>query len=337
VSNPLVSIVLPLHNAESYVDRSLHQLQALTQSRGAYQFVVIDDHSTDRTRASISSWPLHLPGEVIMLEARNRGVSNARNQALESCSGEYVWFVDADDIWDQSILATLVSVADRDHSDVVICNADKKTPDGEDRGLIEDAPLQERSTGTEAFFRILEGRLQGHLWNKLFRKAILPLGPFPDQRAHSDLGAALTLLSRASLISYEPQVLYTYLQNPGSILNSRTYEWGNLIRCLEIASLEAHRYESDPRTARALLRFRYFNVVLPISNELARRMKYMGKESFASAIAAVRAQIRARDILPLAISGSRSAAARVALLSLSPRGYMKLYLRARRQRITSNT
>lgn len=329
MSTPVVSIVLPLHNAESYLDRSLSQLRSLSQSRADYQIVVIEDHSSDRTAALIESWPSQISGEVVLLKATERGVSHARNQALESCTGEYVWFVDADDVWDESILTVMVEIGDRDRSDLVICNAVKITPDGDKRGSIDDALVVEQTTGKEAFMRLLEGRLQGHLWNKLIRKSALQLAPFPDQRANSDLGGMLKLTARCDVVSYEPRALYSYIQNPGSILNSKEFEWGNLVNCLRIAQAEAKSYGTDPRAKRALLRFQYFNVVLPIASELARRTESMSKDLLTLAVADLRAQIRKKDIVNLAIAGSIVPAARIALLSLSPRTYMALYRRAR--------
>lgn len=91
---PLVSIVMPCHNAAAHLPDSVGSV--LAQSVGDWELIAVDDGSTDSTL----SWLQAHPDERIRpLSQTNRGVSAARNAGLDAARGRYVAFLDADDTW----------------------------------------------------------------------------------------------------------------------------------------------------------------------------------------------------------------------------------------------
>ncbi len=92
----LVSVVMPAFNAARYVAEAIESV--LSQSYGNLELLVIDDASTDNTAEVISPYLLDTRVKLIRLE-NNGGVANARNCAIEEASGDYIAFLDADDIW----------------------------------------------------------------------------------------------------------------------------------------------------------------------------------------------------------------------------------------------
>jgi len=327
-----VSVVLPLHNAQSYLDRTLQLLQALDRTEVDYEFVVVNDHSTDATGEIISRWQGVLEGRVILLDADQRGVAGARNQALANCSGDFVWLVDADDEWSAEIVTKMHSIARESAADVVVCNAEKRTQGGVSRGMINDAPRSEVVDGNEAYVRLLDGRMQGHLWNKLFSRNSLVGDVFPPTRAHSDLGGLLRLLPSTSRIAFLPETLYVYFLNEGSILNSREYRWRDLLECLRLAE-SGHAARRD-ETTRTLSEFKYRNVVVPIFNELARRSLDGDPSVIGPASRAVRSVITAREVAWLVRTGHSTLALQSSIIAVAPRTYCRLYRRAKRQQLT---
>ncbi|MDD7930679.1 glycosyltransferase family 2 protein [Microbacterium thalli] len=322
----LVSVVLPIHNASDYLDRTLEQLVALNTSVD-YEFVLVDDHSVDDSRSRIEQWRTCLPGDVKILDAAERGVAHARNHALSACTGEFVWLTDADDEWSPSIVSEQVTAARESNADIVVCNAVKRAPDGTKVGDITDATVEEHFGGAEALTRLLEGRLQGHLWNKLFRRAVLGADPFPPQRAHSDLGGVLRVLPKARIVSTLPRTLYTYFQNPGSILNGRLYDFSDLRSCLAIAHDRANG-GMGARTDDALRYFTYRNVVMPSLNEIARRRSTMSPATARAEAAQVRSLMRWVDSARLLRSKRPRLALQAALALANPTAYMGLYRQA---------
>lgn len=322
-----VSIILPLHNAESYVDSALRSLSSL--EGGPFEIVAVNDHSTDATAQLLEEWSTRLPA-LVVLTAEDRGVSAARNLAVSRASGDYFWFTDCDDSWDPAIVRVLRDTAVDAGADIAICNAEKRDLAGASQGLIEDAPVAETSSGSEVLERLLTGRVQGHLWNKLFRRDLFVAASFPPTRAHSDLGGMFGLFARAATVVYVPQALYDYVLHAGSILNQRAYRWEDLEDCLKLAETAADTIASDGMR-RGLTLFKYQNVVVPLENEAIRRGEWEDADSIAAMRRRNRSRIRTGELAYLATHGHRSLAAKSFAIKWLPVAYRALYERHRRR------
>jgi glycosyltransferase involved in cell wall biosynthesis len=92
MSEPLISVVIPAHNAEKYLEETLASVH--TQTFSDYEIIVVDDGSTDRTAEIASDHD-----RVVLLAQTNRGEAGARNTGIRAARGKYVAFLDADDIW----------------------------------------------------------------------------------------------------------------------------------------------------------------------------------------------------------------------------------------------
>jgi len=90
---PKVSVVIPAYNAEQFVSEAIESV--LNQSYENIQCIVINDGSTDDTSAKVKSFG----NDVVLLEQDNMGVSYARNNGINRANGEWIAFLDADDIW----------------------------------------------------------------------------------------------------------------------------------------------------------------------------------------------------------------------------------------------
>jgi glycosyltransferase involved in cell wall biosynthesis len=103
-AEPLVSVVLPAYNAGRYIGEALESVAA---QRGPFrtEIIVVDDGSTDDTRAQAGRFP-----DVHLIEQRNAGPSAARNRGIAAARGEYVAFLDADDRWSEGKLAAQMAV-----------------------------------------------------------------------------------------------------------------------------------------------------------------------------------------------------------------------------------
>ena len=93
---PLVSLVVPAHNAERFIEGTIRSL--LSQTYRHIEVIVIDDGSSDRTAALVTSIQEEDP-RVVLLRQANLGVAAARNAGLMQARGEFIAPVDADDLW----------------------------------------------------------------------------------------------------------------------------------------------------------------------------------------------------------------------------------------------
>lgn len=92
--DPLLSIITPVYNVESYLDRCLQSI--LSQSFCNFELILIDDGSTDKSASICNEWAAK-DHRVLVIHQENRGVSAARNAGLEVVKGKYLTFVDPDD------------------------------------------------------------------------------------------------------------------------------------------------------------------------------------------------------------------------------------------------
>jgi hypothetical protein len=135
VNSPLVSVVIPTFNAERTIEETLKSV--LNQTLTDLEILVVDDGSHDRTWSIIRAVAEH-DGRVRCLEHEgraNRGVSASRNLALDAARGQYIGFLDADDVWLSDKLERQVAVLEGSPtiglvlSDTWVCRTeDTETP-----------------------------------------------------------------------------------------------------------------------------------------------------------------------------------------------------------------
>jgi glycosyltransferase involved in cell wall biosynthesis len=89
---PLISVIIPVFNAERYVGAAIRSV--LAQTYRPLEIIAIDDGSTDRGAEVLAGFP-----EVRWLSQPNSGISAARNRAVALATGDYLAFLDADDLW----------------------------------------------------------------------------------------------------------------------------------------------------------------------------------------------------------------------------------------------
>ena len=331
-TSPLITVIIPIHNAAKYLTHAVENLKQLESP--TVEFVVVNDHSTDGSAELVHEWP-RLISNVTVIDSVGVGVAAARNEAVAIARGEYLWFTDCDDDWDPAILTRLLAVATAESADIVVCNARKVVAGSGEESRIIDAPDATTLSGSEALGNLLNGAVQGHLWNKIFRRALFKGITFPATRAHSDLGAMFELLASAETVALLPETLYTYYIHSGSILNQRAYRWDDLWDCLNIAqsSVEASPPSADLR--HDLVTFKYRNVIIPITNESVRRDSWEPVETIRNVRARARRQVRLGEIVTLARSGQSDAAVRAMLILALPPVYLAVYRRHRRRAMTS--
>lgn len=117
----MISVVIPLYNKEKAVRATLESV--LAQTYTDYEIVIVNDGSTDNSvsviESIISSLSETKQSIIRLFSKQNGGVSSARNFGVEKSSGEYVAFLDADDLWASDYLETLAALI-RDYPDAAL-------------------------------------------------------------------------------------------------------------------------------------------------------------------------------------------------------------------------
>ena len=172
-NNPKVSVIMPVYNVDRFVARAIESMR--NQTLEDIEVLVVDDGSTDRSGEVVD----HIAERDIRLEVfhtENQGAPAARNLALDHAHGTYVYFMDADDWAEPSMLADMVSLAESHDLELVIAGFHIDTFfDGDDH-LDEVKNHPSTVYGTQGDFRsdayqLFDKNLLYTPWNKLFLRS----------------------------------------------------------------------------------------------------------------------------------------------------------------------
>ncbi len=119
MDNKKVSIIVPVYNAEKYVERCLKSL--LGQSYENMEIIIVDDGSTDGSKRICDTFALKYD-RIKLICICNSGVSAARNRGLDETGGDYFAFVDADDCLEKDAISYLVKLLEETNSDIAGCD-----------------------------------------------------------------------------------------------------------------------------------------------------------------------------------------------------------------------
>ncbi|MGK7957032.1 MAG: glycosyltransferase family 2 protein [Crocosphaera sp.] len=149
-----VSIVIPAYNAMRYLPETLDNL--LQQTYKNFEAIIVNDGSTD----NIKDWFTTISDErVRLISQENKGLSGARNTGIENAKGDYLAFLDADDLWEPTKIEKQVKVLDNNpeaglvYTDVAIIDSD---------GI---------ATG-----RIFKEKVEGYIWKELTQRNFVACG-----------------------------------------------------------------------------------------------------------------------------------------------------------------
>jgi len=161
-NQPLVSVIIPAYNASLYISEAIQSV--LEQDYKNIEIIVINDGSTDDTSSILEEFN----NNIIIINQENSGAAVARNKGLRAARGEYIAFLDADDVWLPGKLYTQVKYLE-DHPDVgmVYCSWSEWYPDDNGKYSLPDNSLyQNLDSGVDK-------EHSGWLYTKLLREPIL--------------------------------------------------------------------------------------------------------------------------------------------------------------------
>lgn len=233
VNDSLVSIIVPIYNAEKYLDSCIQSV--LRQTYTNWELILIDDGSTDKSGRIAEEYGF-ADERITVFHQKNLGVSLARNQGIDEATENYVVFLDADDELIEDCLAKTVNIAEETNADVVAGRS------CENQELFQDRIIW---TGAEA----LENSLKDHLFTysacaKLIRREFIGKTRFtPDIRINEDSYFVFQLLCKQNVFVLTNDVIYFYRANSES--SSRTVFSEKYFDILKVSDLKYKKIEEQ--------------------------------------------------------------------------------------------
>lgn len=168
---PVVSIIVPVYNAEKTIGRCIESI--LSQTFRDFELILLDDGSTDSSGAVCDGFAVE-DDRIRVIHKENSGVSDTRNLGITLARGEYLQFLDSDDWITPDATGLFMRSAVENQADMVI--ADFYRVIGErvsQKGAIEDDGLLDRAAFAACMMKNPADFYYGVLWNKLFKRSII--------------------------------------------------------------------------------------------------------------------------------------------------------------------
>lgn len=222
------SVIIPAYNAAEYLEKCVSSV--LEQTRRDLEVIVVNDGSTDRT-PELCEQLRNRDSRVRVMHKKNGGLSSARNLGLEVATGEYVFFLDADDWLSEACLADLHALREKTNADIEIANF---VSFDEEKGLFtfystDETYYEETYTPKELFARENDARDNFktsfiHAWDKLYRRELFRNVRYPEGMLAEDDYTTWKLYLLSDKIAYLNKAEYFYRVHDGSIMTSSPWD-----------------------------------------------------------------------------------------------------------------
>ena len=117
-----LSLIIPIYNAEKYLPECLDSLLAQDLPAEEFEIVCVNDGSKDDSLSVLQNYAASYPN-IRIINKENGGVTTARNAGLEAALGEFIWFIDADDLIKENCLGRLKALVPEKGCDRIVFGA----------------------------------------------------------------------------------------------------------------------------------------------------------------------------------------------------------------------
>lgn len=256
MNNPLISIIVPVYNVESYLPRCLESL--IHQSYPNTEIILINDGATDNS-LEICDYYTKSHENINLISQNNQGLSGARNTGLRNCHGEYVSFVDSDDWIHPNMISKLYQIMKDTHADASFCGSQKTS--SEQVKQFDETKIQIEEYDKDKILKSFFKERYTACWSRLFKTELIKGIEFPEGLNCEDYIFMFLALRRCQKVAIidEPYYYYFIRQDSicGSSFNLKKFDaFYSAKRMVELVEIHEPKYKkiSRIRLAGALIR-----------------------------------------------------------------------------------
>lgn len=233
-----ISVIMPVYNCEDFLDESINSI--LNQTFGDFEFICVDDGSTDRSLEMLEKYE-KTDDRMVVYSQENQGGGIARNFALTKATGKYIYFMDADDAMDLTAFEETYKVAEEKNPDFLLFKAINYND-------VEDRYYETEYFSMNKIYDIVGDELFHYkdIGDLLFRMSVTPWGKLYNRQFIMDTGAEFAsgmfhdnkffwkiLLSSEKLLFYNKS-LYVRRIHPDSLQSSHDKKLFDLFGIMDI-------------------------------------------------------------------------------------------------------
>lgn len=209
-----VSVIIPVYNVQEYLKECLESV--INQTYKKIEIIIINDGSTDDSALICKSYQ-QKNENIIYIDSKNEGVSIARNRGIACATGDYLVFVDADDVVSKNYIEMLVELMEKSEMGIVGYGNNKL-----DLSIKIDPNVRIEKKDS-VLYQILSGyKYEGYLWNKIFDCNIIEKEKIKFQEKISiweDLLFVVEYMQRISTCAIVDSCYYFYRNRANSAVN----------------------------------------------------------------------------------------------------------------------
>lgn len=236
----MISVIVPLYNVEKYLEECLDSIQHQTYTD--IEVILVNDGSRDGSQAICERY-CHQDPRFHLINQENKGLSGARNRGMTESKGEFITFVDSDDVIKDDMLEQLLKHMTSEEVDIVECwytNDQKEIeiPSPENVKIIFQGNAQ------EALVSLCKDNIvRLNAVAKLFRRQVIVNFPFLEGLFYEDVYGGMGILKQIHKMVKIDYIGYYYRVRSGSIMN-REFSLKNL-DLFTICDKVEHLYDGD--------------------------------------------------------------------------------------------
>ena len=217
-----LSIIIPVYNVRQWLEGTINSV--LNQTFRDFELILVDDGATDGSGALCDAFAA-ADSRVKVIHQENAGVSAARNAGLDAAQGEFVGWVDSDDIIEADMFQRLVSMAQSHNADIAQCQHDRACElNGSAR--TDAVEILDGPSFVRRIFAKQGGAYtnQVALWSKLYRKTLWTNIRFPVGMVYEDEMQTYKVCLKAKTIVETEDILYHYVKRENSIITDESHK-----------------------------------------------------------------------------------------------------------------
>ena len=242
---PAVSVIIPAYNAAEFIVETLDSV--LSQSYKNYEIILVNDGSPDTFE--LEKILEKYFDEIIYIKQKNGGTASARNTAIRNSRGEFLAFLDGDDIWFSEYLESQLDQLNVKKCDLIYCDAKLfGYVRDEQETFMEKSPSRGSVTAESLIGATCNVITSGTLAK---REKVVAAGMFDETLPRigmEDFDLWFRLAKSGAKLDYQTKVLLKYRVRPNSLSGSNVQRAERIIKCLQIIS-NKHKLSESEQTA----------------------------------------------------------------------------------------
>ena len=214
----LISVIVPVYKVEAYLSACVESVLAQTWEN--FEILLVDDGSPDNCPRMCDEFAAR-DSRVRVIHKENGGLSSARNAGIDAAKGEYLAFLDSDDLWTPVFLERLYTALTKTGADFSACLF--RRFQGEPPKEVPLAAEAEALSQREAFECLFNHRNENMVVapNKLYKRAIFDSIRYPLGQLHEDEAVIHQVIGAAEKVAWIEEAHYLYRETPNSITTAK--------------------------------------------------------------------------------------------------------------------